>query len=97
MTTRKTYTQQQLEEARAKLEAMPDLSPNKIPESEFLDSLKQQIVALARDKGYDQGEIRKLLDELGVKVSAKAISEIIKPTKKPRVPRTPKAVSRSEA
>jgi len=52
MAAPKIFTQQQLEDAKKSLSELPDLSPNKIPQSEFLEALKDQIITLSTQKGY---------------------------------------------
>ncbi|MEB8059300.1 hypothetical protein [Pseudomonas fulva] len=87
MATPKTFTQAQLEAAKQKLEALPDLSRNKITQANFIEHLKDQIIALSKDKGYDSNEIKAALLDVGVKVSAKDVDALINPTKRTRTPR----------
>ena len=77
-----TFTQAQLEEARRALDALPDLSRDKIGKPELLESLKEQIMTLANAKGYTQAEIKSALETVGVTVTAKAISELLKVSSK---------------
>ncbi|MBX8493149.1 hypothetical protein K5D42_25090 [Pseudomonas cichorii] len=87
MAKKKIFTQHELDEARKKLDEMPDISHNKISESEFIESLKAQIVSLAQTKGYDNAEIRNVLSEIGLIVTSKRIDEIINGSKASRRPR----------
>lgn len=92
MAKQKTYTQDELELARQKLSELPDLSRNKIGQAEALEQLKDQIIVLSSQKGYSVQEIRESLDSVGVKTTAKAISDLLAVRK-----RTPsKAKSASE-
>ncbi|CAK6500821.1 hypothetical protein SERMPB_00066 (plasmid) [Serratia marcescens] len=79
----KFYTQDQLEEAKLALESLPDLTPNKISRTELLESLKENIISLAKSKGYTASEIKSALQMVDVSVSEKAISEIIRASKNP--------------
>ena len=86
MATQKTYTQEQLKKAKEALEALPDLSHDKITKPDFIDYLREQIVTLASSKGYSQAEIKSALASVGVIVSIQAISDLIG-SKKRSVPR----------
>lgn len=79
----KFYTQEQLDEAKLALESLPDLTPNKISRTELLESLKENIISLAKSKGYTASEIKSALQMVDVSVSEKAISEIIRASKNP--------------
>ena len=82
MATQKTYTQEQLKKAKEALEALPDLSHDKITKPDFIDYLREQIVTLASSKGYSQAEIKSALASVGVIVSIQAISDLIGSKKK---------------
>ena len=77
MATQKTYTQEQLKKAQEALEALPDLSRDKITKPDFIDSLREQIITLSSSKGYSQAEIKSALASVGVIVSIQAISDLI--------------------
>lgn len=77
MATPKTYTQDQLEAAKKTLEQLPDLSRDKIPPAEFLASLKDQILVLAKNKGYSNSEVKSALSDVGLTVTTKQIAELI--------------------
>lgn len=95
MAKSKTYTQDQLEAAKQKLDALPDLSKNKISTPEMLAALKDQILALSESKGYSVPEIKSALEMANVQASVKAISEVIATSRKPRAPRKAAAKSSS--
>lgn len=95
MAKSKTYTQDQLEAAKQKLDALPDLSKDKISTPEMLAALKDQILALSESKGYSVSEIKSALEMADVQASVKAISEVIATSKKPRTPRKAAAKSSS--
>lgn len=79
------FTQHQLETAKNALAELPDLRKDKITTPELLDSLKEQIVNLANSKGYSVAEIKSALEGIGVMVSVKAITDLIKTPQKRRV------------
>lgn len=81
-----TFTQAQLDAAKASLEELPDLSREKLGKAEVMESLKEQIVTLSNAKGYSHTEIKSALAGLGISVSTAAISELITGKKK-RAPR----------
>ena len=83
MAGNKFYTQEQLEEAKLTLECLPDLTPNKISRTELLASLKENIITLSTSKGYTATEIKSALQTVGISVSEKSISDIIRASKSP--------------
>lgn len=90
MATQKTYTQEQLKKAQETLEALPDLSRDKITKPEFIESLKEQIITLSNSKGYSQAEIKSALASVGITVSIQAISDLIGSKKRTRVQKNTK-------
>lgn len=77
MAKQKIYTQAELDSAKQLLADLPDLSRNKIGQAEALEQLKDQIIVLSGQKGYSVPEIREALDSVGVKTTAKAISDLL--------------------
>lgn len=77
MAKQKTYTQDELELARQKLSELPDLSRNKIGQTEALEQLKEQIVLLSNQKGYSVTEIREALKSVGITVTVNAINDLL--------------------
>ena len=71
MAKQKTFTQKDLEAARQKLLALPDLSQDKLSQADVLLSLKEQIVELCTKKGYEPAEIKQALADVGLTVSVK--------------------------
>jgi hypothetical protein len=78
MAVQKTFTQEQIEAAREKLATMPDQSKNRISSDEMLDALKSEILTLATQKGYNVKEIKACMDAMGMGVSERAISGIVR-------------------
>ncbi|KPW63207.1 hypothetical protein ALO80_200134 [Pseudomonas caricapapayae] len=87
MAKQKTFTQNDLEVARQKLNALPDLSLDKMSQAEVLQSLKEQIVDLCTTKGYTASEVKQVLADVGLSVSIKEITELTT-TRKRAAPRT---------
>lgn len=78
MANRKFYTREKIEEARNTLDNLPDLKQDKISTTELLESLKSNIITLSASKGYSASEIKSALSAVGITVSARAISELIR-------------------
>ncbi|SEE90718.1 mobilization protein [Pseudomonas coleopterorum] len=76
MAKQKTFTQQELENARQKLAELPDLSKDKMSQADVLQSLKEQIVDLCSAKGYTVAEVKQALADVGMNVSARDITEL---------------------
>ena len=77
MTTRKFFTQQELDEAKNQLENLPDLSRNRITREGAIEHLKETILMLAKERGYSVADIKSSLDAMKFNFSAKAISGVI--------------------
>lgn len=77
MAARNVFTQEQVDEARRKLENLPDLTPQRITREVALDSLKDTILMLAKEKGYTASDIKSVLDSMEFRFSEKAISSVI--------------------
>ncbi|WP_241509641.1 mobilization protein [Pseudomonas ovata] len=91
MAKQKTYTQDELELARQKLSELPDLSRNKIGQTEALEQLKEQIVLLSNQKGYSVTEIREALKSVGILVTANAINDLLAVRKRVSAKKKPAA------
>lgn len=89
MAVRNVFTQKQLDEAREKLENLPDLTPQRITREAALENLKDTILMLAKEKGYTVADIKSALDSMEFRFSEKAISAVINEGngKKKRQPR----------
>lgn len=71
MAARNVYTQEQLDEARRKLENLPDLTPQRITREAALENLKDTILVLAKEKGYTVADIKSALDAMEFRFSEK--------------------------
>lgn len=94
MAVRNVFTQEQLDEARRKLENLPDLTPQRITREAALENLKDTILILAKEKGYTVADIKSALDAMDFRFSEKAISAVVNEGsgKKKRVQRKPETV-----
>lgn len=77
MTGRNFFTQQELDEARSKLENLPDLTPQRITRAGALENLRETILMLAKEKGYTASDIKAVLDNMKFRFSEKSISAVI--------------------
>lgn len=91
MAVRNVFTQEQLDEARTKLENLPDLTPQRITREGALENLKDTILVLAKEKGYTVADIKSALDAMEFRFSEKAIAAVVNEGsgKKKRAPRKP--------
>ncbi|WP_324030816.1 mobilization protein MobC (plasmid) [Pantoea sp. JZ2] len=78
MATQQFFTQEQIDEAKSRLENLPDLSPKRITRNEVLESLRGTILMLAKEKGYNAKDIKSALDEMQFGFSERAISDVLK-------------------
>lgn len=97
MAVRNIFTQEQLDEARKKLENLPDLTPQRITRDAALENLKETILVLAKEKGYTVADIKSALDAMEFRFSEKAISAVVNEGsgKKKRAPRKAEAVQQN--
>lgn len=77
MAARNVFTQQELDEARRKLENLPDLTHQRITREGALENLKDTILVLAKEKGYTVADIKSALDAMNFRFSEKAISAVV--------------------
>ncbi|MDO6407445.1 hypothetical protein [Pantoea phytobeneficialis] len=86
MAVRNVFTQERLDEARRRLENLPDLTPQRITREA---ALNDTILVLAKEKGYTVADIKSALDAMDFRFSDKAISAVINGVsgKKKRQPR----------
>nr|WP_246873551.1 hypothetical protein [Pantoea ananatis] len=64
------------------MENLPDLSPKRITRNEALDSLRETILMLAKEKGYNAKDIKSVLDGMQFGFSERAISDVLKDNNK---------------
>ncbi|MEQ9928023.1 hypothetical protein [Pectobacterium parvum] len=77
MAARSVFTQKELDEARLKLENLPDLTKQRISRLGALENLKSTILMLAKEKGYTVNDIKLALDAMEFRFSEKSISSVI--------------------
>ncbi|MFV9671375.1 hypothetical protein ACNY68_20555 [Pantoea sp. KXB25] len=99
MAARNVFTQEQLDEARKKLESLPDLTPQRITREAALENLKDTIMVLSKEKGYTVADIKSALDAMEFRFSEKAISAVLNEGggKKKRTLRKTEAVQQKNA
>lgn len=95
MAIQKFFTQEQLDLAKRKLEELPDLSPNKISRDDLLSSLSKDIVMLSTQKGYSASDIKSALELVDIRISEKAIQDIIRKEKTSPAKRTRKIADKN--
>lgn len=82
MTEKKWYSTEDVEQARASLADLPDLTPARLTKSAVLEQLRDKIIELSDNKGYSIEDIRSALDKVGIPASVKAIRDILNTRKK---------------
>jgi hypothetical protein len=99
MAVPKFYTQDDIEQAKARLSDMPDLRKARLTKTDVLAELKTHIISLYDDKGYTVEDIRSALESAGIPAGVKAIRDIVmrkKNNKKRSPPDSNRAASQSE-
>lgn len=82
MTEKKWYSTEDVEQAKASLADLPDLTPARLTKSAVLEQLRDKIIELSDSKGYSIEDIRSALENVGIPASTKAIRDILNTRKK---------------
>ncbi|EPM5457607.1 molybdopterin-guanine dinucleotide biosynthesis protein MobC [Salmonella enterica] len=103
MAAQKLFTKEEVELAKLALSELPDLTEKRLTKNDVLDSLREQIIELAKKKGYSADDIKSSLDAAGIVTSVKSIREIMasrktsqRKSQKARKPSTPPESAGSE-
>lgn len=72
------YSDEDIEMAKTALAGLPDLTPQRKTQKEFLDAIRNDLVALVKTKGYTVSDIKETLKTTGYEVSERALRDIIR-------------------
>lgn len=84
MSRKAFYSDEDIELAKEALSALPDLTPQRKTQKEFLDAIRDDLIALIRTKGYTPGDIKETLKNTGFEVSERALRDIVRDAEKGR-------------
>lgn len=76
--SKKFYSDDDIQLARTALSELPDLTAQRKTLRDFLDAIRDDIIALIKTKGYTLADIRNTLKEAGYEVGEKALRDIIR-------------------
>lgn len=77
MTAKKWFSENDVNAARERLSALPDLTRERLTRAEVLGQLRDDIRTLHRKKGYTLPELRQQLDSVGLTVSEKTLRDLL--------------------
>ena len=77
MTAKKWFSENDVNAARERLSALPDLARERLTRAEVLGQLRDDIRTLHRKKGYTLPELRKQLESVGLTVSEKTLRDLL--------------------
>lgn len=78
MAAKKFYSDDDIQLARTALSELPDLTAQRKTLRDFLDAIRDDIIALVKTKGYTLVDIRNTLKEAGYEVGEKALRDIMR-------------------
>ena len=84
MSRKNFYSDEDIALAREALSGLPDLTPQRKTQKEFLDGIKDMLLALIRTKGYTVSDIKETLKSSGYEISEKALRELVRDAGKAR-------------
>lgn len=76
--SKKIYSDDDIQLARTALSELPDLTAQRKTLRDFLDAIRDDIIALVKTKGYTLADIRNTLKEAGYEVGEKALRDIMR-------------------
>ncbi|EMX40410.1 hypothetical protein ECMP0209802_5613 [Escherichia coli MP020980.2] len=78
MASKKFYSYDDIQLAKAALSELPDLTAQRKTLRDFLDAIRDDIIVLVRTKGYTLADVRDTLKNAGYEVGEKALRDIIR-------------------
>ncbi|EJO3599614.1 molybdopterin-guanine dinucleotide biosynthesis protein MobC [Salmonella enterica] len=78
MASKKFYSDDDIQLAKAALSELPDLTAQRKTMRDFLDAIRDDIIVLVRTKGYTLADVRDTLKNAGYEVGEKALRDIIR-------------------
>ncbi|CAI9394799.1 MULTISPECIES: hypothetical protein [Enterobacteriaceae] len=82
MSKKAFYSDEDIEQAKSALAGLPDLTPQRKSQKEFLDAIRDDLLALVKTKGYTVSDIRETLKTTGYEISERALREIVRDAEK---------------
>lgn len=73
MASKKFYSDDDIQLAKAALSELPDLTAQRKTLRDFLDAIRDDIIVLVRTKGYTLADVRDTLKNAGYEVGEKAL------------------------
>lgn len=84
MSKKTFYSDEDIELAKSALAGLPDLTPQRKTQKEFLDAIRDDLLALVKTKGYTVSDIKETLKTTGYEISERALREIVRDAEKNR-------------
>lgn len=86
MASKKFYSDDDIQLAKAALSELPDLTAQRKTLRDFLDAIRDDIIVLVRTKGYTLADVRDTLKNAGYEVGEKALRDIIRKQNRKKYP-----------
>lgn len=98
MSKKTFYSDADIEKAKEALSGLPDLTPQRKTQQDFLAAIRDDLIALVKTKGYTLTDIKETLKTAGYEISDRALRDIMRDAEKKKVikkNRPPKQVNSS--
>lgn len=82
MSKKPFYSDEDIELAKEALAGLPDLTPQRKSQKEFLEAIRDDLVALVKTKGYTVSDIKETLKTSGYEISERALRDIVRDAEK---------------
>lgn len=97
MSKKAFYSDEDIEVAKSALAGLPDLTPQRKSQKEFLDAIRDDLLALVKTKGYTVFDIRETLKTTGYEISERALREIVRDAEKNKPARKKRKLAANSA
>jgi len=82
MSKKAFYSDEDIELAKVALAGLPDLTPQRKSQKDFLNAIRDDLIALIKTKGYTLSDIQNTLKTAGYVITERALRDILREAEK---------------
>lgn len=82
MSKKAFYSDEDIELAKVALAGLPDLTPQRKSQKDFLNAIRDDLIALIKTKGYTVSDIQNTLKTAGYVITERALRDILREAEK---------------
>lgn len=82
MSKKAFYSDEDIELAKVTLAGLPDLTPQRKSQKDFLNAIRDDLIALIKTKGYTVSDIQNTLKTAGYVITERALRDILREAEK---------------